>query len=73
MNPRARLRQIADKCRQAILDGESWADNRPEEPPIDIEPFRVTLAQAERGLRAWDRGDRKGLQRLAEEWAEDVN
>lgn len=67
---RFHLEQIIKECRQTILDGESWADNRLEHPPIDIESFRVTLAKAGECLKALDAGDMAVFARRSAELAD---
>ncbi len=67
---RYHLGEIIRGCRQMIAAGESWADNRPEEQPIDIEWFRTTLATAERALQAVNDGDMELAEQLGNELAE---
>lgn len=44
-------RKIVRECDQVIADCESWADNRPDEEPLDFEWARVWRAQAAGVLR----------------------
>lgn len=70
MNISKRLESIIEECRQAICDGESWADNRPEEKPIDIEGFRVIKMKATACLAANNEGDFRRMAELLSELAD---
>jgi hypothetical protein len=49
-----RARRLLRNCDQAIIDGESWAENRPDCPPIDLEDFRVCRKVAIDLLKQFD-------------------
>ena len=60
--PREKLRRLAhgwlEDCDDMILMADSWADNRPEEPPLDVEPCRIIHFYAQKMLDAIDSGQR---------------
>jgi hypothetical protein len=60
---RRRLRRIVAHARETIAIGESWADNRPEERPLDFEWARIDLHHALACLRALDGGDLREISR----------
>ena len=51
------LRNMIDGCGQTARDVELRAQHRPDQPPIDVEWFRVMRAKAKTCLEALDVGD----------------
>ena len=51
------LRNMIDGCAQTARDVELRAQHRPDQPPIDVEWFRVMRSRAEACLEALDAGD----------------
>ena len=51
------LQKLIDGCGRAIRDAEQGARDRPDQPPIDVEWFRVMRAKARACLSALKSGD----------------
>jgi hypothetical protein len=53
MHPLKRLAKLRKIVEENIATAEWWADNCPEERPIDCEADRVALAKIDACIRAW--------------------
>jgi len=58
------LQKLIDGCGRTIRDVESRCGARPDQPPIDVEWFRVMRAKARGCLQALDAGDQGEFQAL---------
>lgn len=63
------LTKIIRDCQETITVAESWADNRPEEAPLDCEPERVLMSKAKAALAALEAWDMPTYGRLSVEMA----
>lgn len=53
---RKSIQRMLTECEQAIRDVDSWADNRPNDQPLDAEWFKVQAAGCRKALAAIDSG-----------------
>jgi hypothetical protein len=60
------LQKMITGCGQTIRDVEHRCTHRPDQPPIDVEWFRVMRSQAQRCLDALDSGDMETFHKLIE-------
>jgi len=58
------LQKLIDGCGRTIRDVESRCGARPDQPPIDVEWFRVMRAKARGCLQALDAGDQEEFHAL---------
>jgi hypothetical protein len=61
--------RMLSRCDRVIRDCELRAKHRPDQPPIDVEWFRVMRSKAEAGLQALDTGDDAAVKRAIQEIA----
>lgn len=54
---RKKLKAMLAECEQTIRDCQSWAENRPEHPPMDHEWFVVQAAGIRKSLTALERNE----------------
>ena len=59
---RDRLKKIIRDCKDTIVVAESWADNRPNERPLDCEPERIMRDLASECLRNFYAGGSEGFE-----------
>ena len=67
---RRRTEGILREANQVIVDAESWADNRPDEEPLDVEDLYVIRDAARKCLERLNANDWPGFCQASDYLAE---